>query len=86
MVAFSNGFTIAAIEGFAYVLLLLPIIFIFILLLLYSLKPLLVQLKNHLAKKATPKAVADAMQLQQIGSMLVSRRYTDHTPTPNVIM
>ena len=39
MVAFSNGFAIEAVEGLAYVLLLSPVVFLFIVLLVHVLKP-----------------------------------------------
>ena len=42
MIAFSNDFTVDAIEGIAYVLLLLPIVLLILLLLVYILKPWLV--------------------------------------------
>ena len=72
MVAFSNGFTIAAVEGLAYTLLLLPIIFT----VLYILKPLLVHLKSFITKKTAPKSAEDAEYVEQIGSLLGNRDST----------
>ena len=86
MVAFSNGFTIAAVEGLAYVLLLLPITIIVISLLVYILKPLLVHLKNCVAKKAAPKLVKDAIHLQEIGTLLVRSDPTDPASRANAIV
>ena len=86
MVAFSNGFTIAAVEGLAYVLLLLPITIIIISLLVYILKPFLVNLKKCLTKKAAPKSVEDVIHLQEIGTLLVRREPIDPASRANAIM
>ena len=80
MVAFSNGFTVGAVEGLAYVLLLLPVVAVLSVVLVHVLKHNLPVLKSHCLNTA---ANQDELHLHNIEPLLA---HIDYTSTDKCIV
>ena len=80
MVAFSNGFTVEAVEGLACLLLLLPVVAVLGVVLVNVIKHYLPVLINHCMNTA---ANQDELHLKNIEPLLESR---DHTSTDKGVM